>query len=52
LATCNKKIADIQQGWSRQLEPEADEITPCQVIESLDIDKSDPIGELSALHED
>ncbi|KAF8257379.1 hypothetical protein EI94DRAFT_1818072 [Lactarius quietus] len=52
LATFNKKIADIRQGRARQLEPEADEITPCQVVEGPEADNSDPMGELSTLHKD
>ena len=52
LATFNKKLTDIRQGRARELEPETDEITPCQVVEGLDTDDLEPPGELSALHED
>jgi hypothetical protein len=52
LATFNKKIADIHQGRARQIEPETDEIAPCQVVEGPDADDSEPLEELSALHKD
>jgi hypothetical protein len=56
LATFNKKIADIQQGRTRQAEPDTDEITPCQVVDNAADDEDDPdpsdLGKLSELHED
>ncbi|KAH9158595.1 hypothetical protein EDB89DRAFT_2085763 [Lactarius sanguifluus] len=50
LATFNKKLADRGQGSLDQ--PEADEITPCQVVEDEDIDEPEPSEEISELHED
>jgi hypothetical protein len=54
LATFNKKIVDMRQGKTKQLEPEDDEIIPCRIVEGLDMDDSEPTGELefSALHDD
>ena len=52
LVTFNKKLADLRQGRARELKPEVDEITPCQVVEDLDADNVEPLGEQSALHED
>lgn len=49
LATFNIKLADMRQGKSSQ--PEADKITPCQVIEDADADEAEQLGELSALHD-
>jgi hypothetical protein len=55
LATFNKKIGEIKEGKARYLEPEADEITPCQVVqEDLDApdeDNSDSLEEISTLHD-
>lgn len=52
LAAFNKKLADLWQGRARELKPEVDEITPCQVVEGLDADDVEPLREQSALHED
>ena len=50
LATFNKKIADMKKGNSSKTE--VDEITPCQVVEGLDADESEPSEEISVLHDD
>ncbi|KAH9047964.1 hypothetical protein EDB83DRAFT_2523030 [Lactarius deliciosus] len=50
LATFNKKIADRAKGSPDQ--SEADEITPCQVVEDGDTDKPEPSEEVSELHKD
>lgn len=50
LATFNKKLADMRQGKSSQ--PEADEITPCQVIEDAEVDDTEQDTEVSVLHEE
>ena len=47
-----KKLADLWQGRARELKPEVDEITPCQVVEGLDADDVEPLREQSALHKD
>lgn len=51
LAKFNKKITDLRQGRARQLDPEIDEITPCQVVEGPEVDDLEPSEELSALHD-
>ncbi|KAH8980088.1 hypothetical protein EDB83DRAFT_2242445 [Lactarius deliciosus] len=50
LATFNKKITDRVKGSPEQ--SEADEITPCQVVEDGDTDEPEPSEEVSELHED
>ncbi|KAH9158718.1 hypothetical protein EDB89DRAFT_1867624, partial [Lactarius sanguifluus] len=50
LVTFNKKIADRAKGSPDQLE--ADEITPCQVVEDSNTDEPEPSEEVSELHED
>jgi hypothetical protein len=53
LATFNKKLADMRQGKSSQLE--VDEIAACQLVEDdVDADDTDQlaVGEFSVLHED
>ncbi|KAH9055777.1 hypothetical protein EDB83DRAFT_2316127 [Lactarius deliciosus] len=52
LATFNKKIADRAKGSPDQPGPEANEITPCQVVEDGDTDEPEPSEEVSELHED
>jgi hypothetical protein len=52
LATFNKKITNIQQGRARPIEPEANEIPPCPIVEGKDLDDSEPLEELSSLHKD
>lgn len=52
LATFNKKIANMKQGIPIQLE--TDEITPCQVIDTIDLslDEHELTEDSSSLHED
>jgi len=50
LATFNKKIANLKQGIPIQME--TDEITPCQVIDTMNTDDLELSEENSALHED
>ncbi|KAH9051615.1 hypothetical protein EDB83DRAFT_2226099, partial [Lactarius deliciosus] len=52
LATFNKKIADRAKGSPDQPGPEADKITPCQVVEDGDTDEPEPSEEVSELHKD
>lgn len=53
LATFNRKIADLKEGISCHSELESDEIAPCQVLDDeADDDDSEPIGEVSDLHDD
>jgi hypothetical protein len=50
LATFNKKVTDMRQGKSS--ESEVDEIAPCQVVDGVDADESEPTEELSEVHDD
>ena len=50
LAAFNKKLADVRQGDS--IQPEVDEIAPCQMDVGVDADDVDPMGDKSAVHED
>jgi len=50
LATFNKKIIDMKQGITYQLEE--DEIAPCRMGVDTDVDQEEPSEDTSVLHDD